>query len=305
MLKKISLLALMAGGLLLGAQSGRAQAFIGLQTGGTGLSRYTAPGAAPTTYTIGGTTGGEALVGIDYFLSNGGALYGIAASGNLYSLAQTSTTAYTATLSNTLAGTAGINNNVTAIDFNPMANRLRVYAGTGNFRISTGTGGLISADGTLAYNTGDVNVGKTPALGAAAYINSFTGSNATALYSLDTTLDALILNTGAPQFSGLTTVATLTLGGLTFDVTPGNTGFDIIDPTGSPALAANTAYVTKGSALYTLNLTTGVLTAVGTQTGTALIDVAFVPEPGTYAMMALGGVGFAVFAVRRRRQMMA
>ncbi len=285
-MKKIVLLALAACGLLCAPHWARAQAFTGLQATGLGLSVFSAPGATPVSYVVNGTSGGEALVGIDYFASTAGPLYGMAASGNLYTLAQTGTT-YTATLNNA-TGIAG----VTVIDFNPVANRLRVYAGTANYRVTPGTGGLVTSDGTLTYNSGDVNFGTTPVLRGIAYTNNASGATSTSLYSIDTTLNTLVLNTGTPQFNGLTTVATLTLAGLTFDATPGNTGFDIA--------GTGIAYLSRGNELYTLNLGTGVLTNVGTQAGTGLIDIAFVPEPGTYALVGLGGAALVVFAVRRR-----
>ena len=296
-MNKITLTLFAACGLLASATLVHAQSFTGLQTGGLGLSTFTAPGSAATSYTVGGTSGGEALIGIDFFTSNGGQLFGMAASGNLYSLSQSSATAYTATLSNTLVGTAGFAGGVTAIDFNPVANRLRVYAGTANYRITPGTGGAITSDGMLAYSAGDTNFGLTPALGAAAYINNFPGSTVTSLFSLDTTQDTLVNNTGTPQFNGLTTIATLTLSGVRFNIVPGNTGFDVTSIGG-----VNVAYVSSGSTVYTVNLTTGVLTLVGTQAGTALIDVAFVPEPGTYAMLAVGALVLGGIVLRRRRQ---
>ena len=147
----------------------------------------------------------------------------------------------------------------------------------------------------LAYNTADVSFGLTPALGAAAYTNNFPGSTATSLYSLDTTQDTLVMNTGTPQFNGLGTIATLTLGGIRFDIAPGTTGFDITSIGG-----VNVAYVTKGNALYSVNLLTGVLTSLGTQSGVAFTDVAFIPEPSTYAMLAVGAFVLSVLVLRRR-----
>lgn len=294
-MKKTSFLLLAACGLLASVTLAQAQttAFTSLNAGGLSISNYTAPGAAPATFTVTGTSGGEVLVSIDYFASSTRQLFGMAASGNLYTLAQSGAT-YTATLNNA-SGIAG----VTTVDFNPAASRLRVYAGTGNYRVTPGTGGLVTSDGTLAYNAGDVNFGNTPALRASAYTNNFFGSTATALYSLDTTADALVMNTGTPQFNGLTTVATLTLAGVRFDIVPGTTGFDIS--------AVGTAYVSSGNALYTVNLATGVLTSVGTQTNAAgIIDVTFaIPEPGTYALIAAGGILLGGIVVRRRQQAVA
>lgn len=100
-----------------------------------------------------------------------------------------------------------------------------------------------------------------------------------------------------PQFNGLTTVNTLTLGGKRFDITAGTTGFDILSNGG------NVAYISNGNDLYTVDLGTGILTGVGTQSGPGFIDIAFaVPEPGSYALTTLGVLGLAWFAVRRRQR---
>ena len=292
-MKKITFILLAACGLLtVGSRSASAQAFVGLGSLGNTLSVYSAPGAVPTQYAVTGLTAGDSITNIDYFTSGTGQLFGMGSSGTLYTLAPSGTNTYAATVNvaNAVPG-------ATVIDFNPSANRLRVYSGTSNYRL-TPTTGLVTNDGELAFQTGDANFGAVPNLTAAAYINNFAGSTATSLYSLDYALDALILNTGTPAFSSLSTVATLTLGGVRFDIGSATTGFDITTING-----VNTAYVTSRNNLYTLNLTTGALTSLGQQRGTNIIDVAFVPvpEPGTYAMIAAGGLLLG-FVVLRRRQ---
>lgn len=293
-MKKITFIILAACGLLaVGARSASAQAFVGLGSLGNSLAVYSSPGAVPAQYGVTGLNAGDSITNIDYFTSGTGQLFGIGSSGTLYTLAPATATTYAATVNvaNAVPG-------ATVIDFNPVASRLRVYSGTSNYRLTPGTG-LVTNDGELAYNSGDANFGALPNLTAAAYINNFAGATATSLYSLDYQQDTLVLNTGSPAFSGLQTVATLTLGGVRFDIGSATTGFDIV----STASGTNTAYVTSRNFLFTLNLATGVLTSLGQQRGTNIIDVAFVPvpEPGTYAMFAAGGLGLG-FVVFRRRQ---
>ncbi len=290
-MKKITFILLAACGLLtVGSRSASAQAFVGLGSLGNTLSVFSAPGVIPSQYSVTGLNPGDSIVGIDFFTSGTGQLFGIGSSGTLYTLAPATASTYAATVNvgNAVPG-------ATVMDFNPSAGRLRVYAGTSNFRL-TPTTGLVTNDGELAYAAGDLNASAFPNLTAAAYTNNFSGSTATSLYSLDYALDALILNTGTPAFSTLTTVATLTLGGVRFDIGSATTGFDITTIGG-----VNQAYLSSRNNLYTVNLATGVLTSLGQQRGTNIIDVAFVPEPGTYAMFAAGGLllGFVVF---RRRQ---
>jgi hypothetical protein len=90
----------------------------------------------------------------------------------------------------------------------------------------------------------------------------------------------LVAGTGINQYSGLATQEEL-IGGTEYDVITGG-----LDLTFAPSLA-NTWYASN-SFLY-LNTTGGVDD----------IDVAVVPEPGTWAMM-LGGLAFLAFWQRRR-----
>ena len=288
-MKKITFTLLAVCGLLAALSSADAQSFVGLGYDGNTISTYSAPGVMPASYAVTGLNNSDRLIGIDFFTSGTGQLFGMGSSGTLYTLAQSGATTYAATINVNYAVPGA-----TVIDFNPMANRLRVYAGTSNYRL-TPTVGLVTNDGTLAFISGDANFGAFPNLTAAAYLNNFAGTGSTSLYSIDASLDALILNVNSPGFSGLTTVGTLSLGGVRFDVGQGTTGFDILSVGGT-----NTAYLSSGNRLFTVNLANGQLTSVGTQLGTNIIDIAFVPEPGTWALLAIGA-GVVIVAVRRRR----
>lgn len=266
------------------ATAGGAQVLVPFST-----VNFTTPSGAPAVITGAGTT----IVDIDFYPVNG-LLYGLGANGALFTFTQTAG-AFTGAAVQVVAPNGTIASTSGNIDFNPSADRLRIYTGTGptaTFRLTpdvfdnTGlTAGALTTDGTLA--TGNNLIGGN------AYTNNFNGTAATALYSLDITAGNLLLNSGAPQFLGVTTVGALGLAftGLGTD----NVGFDIAQD--------GTAYASAGNSLYTVNLTTGLATLVGTQTNPAVNFTTFaitaVPEPGTYVLSAFGGIALLLWARRR------
>lgn len=239
-----------------------------------------------------GLLGGDTIVDIDYRPSNS-TLYALAANGRIYT--STSSGALTVDTS-TAVGQLGA---VSRIDFNPVADRLRVLsAGDANYRVTPGTG-AVTIDGTFSYAAGDPNVGANPNLVGAAYTNSFAGTAATSLYTLDADLDILVLNTVGPQFSSLTTVGDLTIGGLlSFDIGP-NVGFDILSSGGN-----NIGYLSNGDAIYQIDLATAEVTPLGTLGGGAgapgifSLALAPVPEPASVLLVGIA----SVCGLRRRRR---
>ncbi len=275
--------------LLVFASLAQAQSFVGLGSHGNTLSFYTSAGAIPSTVAVTGLNVGDTLIGIDYFSSGNGLLYGMGSSGTLYRL--NSAGVATVDSANAVPG-------ATVIDFNPVASRLRVFAGNTNFRLTPGTG-VVTFDGVLNYAAGDPHFGARANLGGAAYTNNIVGAATTSLYSIDTSLDTLVLHINGPQFSDLTTVANLTLNGNPFDAVFGQTGFDVFSLNGM-----DTAYVSEGNDLFTINLSNGVLTSVGNFIGTPLIDLAVVPEPSTYALIGFS-MAAGVILLRRRSKVAA
>ena len=280
------------------ARTARCATAVGL-TGSQQLVQFdtTNPSVLQNSATISGTTGAELIADIDFYPVTGG-LYGIGATtGTLYRL---NTTTGAATVDVVPASAIS---GATEIDFNPAADRLRIFAGTQNFRLTPSTfdnagltAGAVSSDGTLAYATGDTNFGETPNLVGNAYTNNFNGTATTSLYSIDTDFDTLVLNSGAPQFSTLGTVAGLTLAGQPFDI-GSLVGFDVS--------GAGSAFVSNGNALYSLNLATAELTSLGNifqfaAVQSIAIGPVAVPEPSAIALAAIGLAAVSLQGARRR-----
>ncbi len=98
-----------------------------------------------------------------------GALYGVGSAGILYRIDP-------ATGVSTQIGLGfGLSGRSFGVDFNPVADRLRVVSDSGqNLRVNPITGGA-TTDRALAYAAGDRNAGKAPSVVGAAYTNSTAG----------------------------------------------------------------------------------------------------------------------------------
>jgi hypothetical protein len=139
------------------------------------------------------------------------------------------------------------------IDFNPQADRLRLVSAEGqNLRVNVEIGAT-AVDRAVAYAPGDPNAGKRPGIAASAYSNSRPGAAATRLFNIDAARDVLTVQD--PPNDGVQ----VTVGPLLVDFGP-LSGFEIVtDPAGQ-----DRAYATSGSTLYSVDLTTGAATAIGT-----------------------------------------
>jgi hypothetical protein len=202
---------------------------------------------------ITGLGAGDTLVDLDVFNQDGN-LYALSDTGKLYQV-NTQTGALTLNTSGSLGAPR-------VIDFNPAAERLRVFStGDMNYRLTPAPGsaaspaGTVTDDGMLTYATTDTNAGKNPNLVAAAYTNSFKGfkptteyTPTTTLYSIDADLGILVSHSVGPAFSTLNTV-----GALGVATGAEMTGFDIAGEKN----AFLTASSGTGTTLYTLDLATG------------------------------------------------
>jgi hypothetical protein len=267
---------------------------IGLN-GTNALVRFatTTPSTIVATTPVSGLQSGDSLVGIDFRPANG-LLYALASSGRLYTV---NPATGAATLATTLAVTpSGVN---FGVDFNPVADRLRVVSNTGqNLRVNVDNGDTI-VDGTI-------NPGGTQ-LAAIAYTNSAAGATATGLYYLDAASGALFLQ-NPPNNGSLVQIGSL---GVAFG---GPAGFDILASGGNTAYAALSAGGTRG--LYTIDLVAGAATLVGpiggnpALRGLAITTTAIGGQDGAATLpvnsftalliFGLGMIVLAVIALRRR-----
>lgn len=198
------------------------------------------PATAVSAVAVSGVAPGESLVGIDMRPANG-ALYALGSLGTLYTLDPATGRATRQSMLIAAPGDdapyAALAGTRFAVDFNPVADRLRVVSDTGqNLRINVDTGQAIT-DGTITPATTRVT--------AAAYTNSFAGTSTTQLFGLDAANGRLVLQ--APPNEGVVS-AGVPLGVMADTAN----GFDI-DARTSVGYAA--LRVGGSTALYTINLT--------------------------------------------------
>src|SRR5262249_13196957 len=111
----------------------------------------------------------------------GGMLYGVAGDGTIVTIEPNSGQAtMKGKMSETLKPGVGA-----AVDFNPVADRLRVMGSDGTSLRVNVDDGKATVDGSHKYEDGDANAGKTPKIVAGAYTNSWKGAKATTLYNID------------------------------------------------------------------------------------------------------------------------
>jgi len=202
---------------------------------------------------IGGIVGlqpGETVLGID-FRPVGGALYLLGDTGRVYTVDPTTAAAsLVAQLNDGAGGAVALAGTAFGVDFNPVADRLRVVSDTGqNLRIVP-DGAVTTVDGVLGLPAPDVV--------AAAYTRSFAGSTATSLYVIDAATGSL-LRQDPPNDGVLTPVGALSAS-LNFGKVA---GFDIAGGHDGVALAALQVTGSTQSVLYRINLATGAATALG------------------------------------------
>lgn len=204
--------------------------------------------------------GAASVVGIDVRPADG-MIYAVSADGGIYTVDAKSGQA---TMKSKLSETLKAGTTVT-VDFNPVADRLRVITSDGtNLRVNVDDG-KATVDGALKFKDGDANAGKTPNVIAGAYTNSFKGTKATALYDIDAS--GALLSQAPPNDGVLNTVGPL---GIKLD---GATAFNIVAQGED-----NAAWLVTGGSLYSVDLKTGKATSVGKLEGVKgkLTDIAWV-----------------------------
>jgi hypothetical protein len=201
-----------------------------------------------------------ALVGIDVRPADG-MLYGLVDDGTIVTIAMDGR----ATMKSRLDAMLG-KGVVATVDFNPVADRLRVMGANGvNLRVNVDDG-KVTQDGDHRYGDTDMHRGETPNIVAGAYTNSVKGAKETALYDIDGTIGGLIKQ--APPNDGvLGAVGKL---GMKAD----RVAFDIW----SDGAGRNEAWLMTGNTLYSVDLATGKATEAAKISGVtgAVRDIAII-----------------------------
>ena len=256
MTRSIRRLAL-AGAALLGL-SGMAEAatVLGLTADGQLLRIDTETRRASAPVRVRGTEG--TLLGVDVRPADG-KLYGVTDSGQIVTIDPASGMATRVSQLGERFEAGGR----AVVDFNPVADRLRLMGATGtNFRVNVENGQVVR-DGQLKYQPGTPLADTTPRITAGAYTNSMAGAQQTMLLTIDAVLGQL--NLQAPPNDGVQQMR-----GRIGTGVPATAALDILSEG-----TTNTAYLLAGGVLHTLNLENGTPTPLGPVAGTAeVIDIA-------------------------------
>lgn len=207
-------------------------------------------------------SGADRIVGIDVRPANG-KLYGLAETGQLVTI---DTASGAATPASMVAEKVALGARP-VVDFNPVADRLRVVAANGvSLRINVDTGATV-VDKPLNYDAADANNGKKPAVAAGAYTNAVKGAKGTELFHVDGGTGALVLQ-NPPNDGILKTRGAVGVTGAA----------DAVMDIHSTADGKNMAYMIAGNTLHTVDLTSGKATQIGTIKGMngKLVDIAVI-----------------------------
>lgn len=195
------------------------------------------------------------LLGIDVRPADG-KLYGVFADGTLATIDHETGEA---TKVSTLATTLGDGVSAT-VDFNPVADKLRVMGSDGtSLRVTVDTGEVVT-DGSHAYEDG-----TSPNVIAGAYTNSHAGTETTQLYNIDGAAGWLVLQ-DPPNDGKLNPVGEI-------GVKPTEAGFDIA----SDGEGGNAAWLVVDGGFHSVDLETGATTEAGKIEGANVRDIAILP----------------------------
>lgn len=223
-----------------------------------------------------GLGAGDQLIGMDYRVARG-VLYTLSRAGHLYTLDVKSGAL-------TPVGTApqapALNGTTFGVDFNPVADRIRVVSNTGqNLRLHPDTGAVAATDPPTAYAPTDAQAGRQPDLIAAAYTYNKTDDKLTTNYALDRRAGTLVIQGSvegtqpvtSPNTGQLKTIGALGVGPFS------DAALDIADVSGV-AYAALRLDATRSTRLYQINLASGQAGFIGTVAqGAPLVGMAVEP----------------------------
>ncbi len=282
------------------AQTAQSEGLIWAVTASNKLISFSSltPGTLISNLTITGLPAGDTVRGID-FRPKTGLLYAVSSSSRIFTI---NTATGAATQIGTATFTPALNGTAFGVDFNPVPDRIRLVSDADqNLRLQPDTGVVAGTDTALAFATGDANAAANPNVISAAYTNNINGAVTTTLYAIDSNLDILVRQgstSGAPVSPN--TGQLFTIGALGVNTTD-QVGFDIADFNDTAFASLTTSGATQ-SQLYTINLTTGAATAIGTIGLSEVIrDIAVAPTFTTpaqqYPIAVVNGANFFPEAV--------
>jgi hypothetical protein len=204
---------------------------------------------------------GGKVLGIDVRPADG-MLYAVGADGGIYTVDLASGKA---TMKSKLEKTLAEGSWAT-VDFNPVADRLRLMSNDGtNLRVNVDDG-KVTTDGSHKFADSDMHKGEKPNIVAGAYINSVKGAKETALYNIDATIGGLIKQ-APPNDGTLNAVGKL---GVKVEMA----AFDIW----SDGQGKNEAWLMSGDWLLSVDLATGKATPAMQIKGVSGVrDIAILP----------------------------
>ncbi len=231
---------------------------------GSRLSSFApaAPNTVSASVPISGLAGNETVVGIDFRPSNG-RLYALTSQARLLTVvpdtgAATAVSTLAADPADATLPYAGLTGTRFTVDFNPLADRLRVISDSGqSLRINVDTGATTT--------DGAINRAAPATVVAGAYSNSFAGTTATDLFDLEG--NANVLARQVPPNDG----TLVNVGALGVPLN-GQGAVDIAGGANGLVLAALRPVATGPFNLYTISLTTGAATLYGNTSGNAALS---------------------------------
>lgn len=264
MLKRTLLATLLASTGALLATGAQAQSVAALVGDSTIVMIDPAAKSAGKSWQVSGIAG--KVLGIDVRPSDG-LLYAVIDDGSIVTLDTATGKATTkAKLESTLP--AGV---TATVDFNPVADRLRLMGSDGtNLRVNVDDGKVIR-DGNLNFSGTDAMKEMKPTVVAGAYTNSVKGAKETALFDIDAS--GILLKQAPPNDGVLNSVGKLGVPGT--GMAGKGTAFDIV----SDGAGGNAAWLIAGDTLYKVDLVSGAAAAQGKISGlTAPVrDMAVLP----------------------------
>lgn len=263
-----------------------ARPMVGISSGGTSqfLLQFDSatPGTVSSSVPITGLVSGDVIQGIDFR-----PVYGV-----LYALGINNTAGddtgriYTIDITTAVATLVGANPFSTAlmdgaaygIDFNPTSDRIRIVNSLDqSMRVNPDTGALVQFDTTLTPASATI-------VGAAYDRNDRNPvTTLTTLFGIDSVANTLVRIGGVDGTPSPNAGAVTTIGPLGVTLSNANAGFDIAEDGVAYASLATIIAGTTTYRLYTVNLTTGAVTAVANiGTGiTTIRGIAAVPSAAT------------------------